>query len=327
MTQFRNLFQPLRIRNKEFKNRIFSTGHMAVMLDAGKPTQRLAAYHGAKAAGGAALTIIEAARVHPTGNSGRPAIQAYDPACVPGYRKLADACHPHGCLVFAQLTHPGREMALASDGSRPVAYAPSAVPNERFHVMPRALPTGLISEIIDGFEQSAAHLRQAGLDGVELVASHGYLLGQFLNPNVNLRSDGYGGTFEGRLRLLKEAIEATRRGAGDDMIIGLRLSGDEKDFAGMGLDRVLEICSALDGVSDLDYFNITAGTSAGLAGSTHIVPSMAYELGYTAPISALIKTRVSKPVFVAGRINQPQIAEKILEMGQADMCGMTRALI
>ncbi|MGB1509210.1 MAG: FAD-dependent oxidoreductase, partial [Paracoccaceae bacterium] len=327
VTQFRNLFQPLRIRNKEFKNRIFSTGHMAVMLDAGKPTQRLAAYHGAKAAGGAALTIIEAARVHPTGNSGRPAIQAYDPACVPGYRKLADACHPHGCLVFAQLTHPGREMALASDGSRPVAYAPSAVPNERFHVMPRALPTGLISEIIDGFEQSAAHLRQAGLDGVEVVASHGYLLGQFLNPNVNLRSDGYGGTFEGRLRLLKEAIEATRRGAGDDMIIGLRLSGDEKDFAGMGLDRVLEICSALDGVSDLDYFNITAGTSAGLAGSTHIVPSMAYELGYTAPISALIKTRVSKPVFVAGRINQPQIAEKILEMGQADMCGMTRALI
>lgn len=193
--------------------------------------------------------------------------------------------------------------------------------------MPRALSNELISEIIDGFEQSASHLRQAGLDGVELVASHGYLLGQFLNPKVNLRSDGYGGTFEGRLRLLKEVIEATRRGAGEDMIIRLRLSGDEKDFAGMGLDRVLEICSALDGVSDPDYFNITAGTSAGLVGSTHIVPSMAYELGYTAPISASIKTRVSKPVFVAGRINQPQIAEKILEMGQADMCGMTRALI
>lgn len=244
-TQFRNLFQPLRIRNKEFRNRIFSTGHMAVMLDAGKPRQRLAAYHGAQAAGGAALTILEAARVHPTGNSGGPASQAYDPACVPGYEKLADACHPHGCLVFAQRTHSGREMALAPDGSRPVAFAPSAVPNERFHVMPRALPTELISEIIDGFEQSAAHLRQAGLDGVELVAAHGYLLGQFLDPNVNLRSDGYGGSFEARLRFLKEAIEATRRGAGDDMIIGLRLSGDEKDFAELGLDGVLEIYSAL----------------------------------------------------------------------------------
>ncbi len=111
------------------------------------------------------------------------------------------------------------------------------------------------------------------------------------------------------------------------MIIGLRLSGDKKDCAGMGLSRVLEIRFALDGVSDLDYFNITAGTSAGLAGSTHIVPSVAYEFGYNAPISASINTYVSKPVFVAGRINQPQIAEKILEMGQADMCGITRALI
>ncbi len=76
MVKLNNLFRPLSIRDKEFKNRIFSTGHMAVMLDDGKPSQRLAAYHGAKAHGGAALTIIEAARVHPTGDSGRPAIRA-----------------------------------------------------------------------------------------------------------------------------------------------------------------------------------------------------------------------------------------------------------
>jgi 2,4-dienoyl-CoA reductase-like NADH-dependent reductase (Old Yellow Enzyme family) len=327
LVKLNNLFQSLSIRGKEFKNRIFSTGHMAVMLDDGKPSRRLAAYHGAKAEGGAALTIIEAARVHPTGNSGRPAIRAYDPACVQGYKKLADACQPHGCLVFAQLTHPGREMALASDGSRPVAYAPAALPNERFHVMPRAMPIVLIKEIIEGFELSASHLRQAGLDGVELVASHGYLLGQFLNPKINLRTDEYGGTFEGRLRLLKDAVDATRRGVGDEMIVGVRLSGDEKDYDGTELEQMLEICSALDDDPNLDYFNITAGTSAGLVGSTHIVPPMEYETGYTAPISASIKATVTKPVFVAGRINQPQIADEIIKMDQADMCGMTRALI
>ena len=297
------------------------------MLDDGKPSQRLAAYHGAKAHGGAALTIIEAARVHPTGDSGRPAIRAYDPACVPGYKKLAGECQPHGCLVFGQLTHPGREMALASDGSRPVAYAPSAIPNERFHVMPRAMPISLINEIIKGFELSASHLREAGLDGIELVASHGYLLGQFLNPKINLRTDKYGGNFEGRLRFLKDAIEATRRGAGAEMVIGVRLSGEDKDYTENDLDQMLEICSALDSEPDLDYFNITVGTSAGLAGSTHIVPPMEYETGYTAPISASIKSVVTKPIFVAGRINQPQIAEEILKMGQADMCGMTRAII
>ena len=321
------LFQTLTLRGKTLKNRIFSTGHMAVMLAAGKPTEHMVAYHGAKAQGGAALTIIEAARVHPSGDSGRPAIRAYDPACVPGYASLAEACHLHDCLIFAQLTHPGREMALAADGTHPVAYAPSVVPNERFHVMPRELPLLMIKEIIEGFETSAANIRQAGLDGVELVASHGYLLGQFLNPNINRRSDGYGGSRAGRLRFLQETIAATRRGLGEDMVLGVRLSGEEKDNDGTELEEMLEVCAALDTNSALDYFNVTAGTSAGLAGSTHIVPPMAYEAAYTVPIAAALKARVSKPVFVAGRINQPQTAAAVLHSGQADMCGMTRALI
>ena len=118
------LFQTLTLRGKTLKNRIFSTGHMAVMLDDGKPTARMVAYHEAKAQGGAALTIIEAARVHPSGDSGRPAIQAYNPACVPGYARLAGACQPNGCLVFAQLSHPGREMTLAADGTHPVVIPP-----------------------------------------------------------------------------------------------------------------------------------------------------------------------------------------------------------
>ena len=324
---FDTLFQTLTLRGKTLKNRIFSTGHMAVMLDDGNPTARMVAYHEAKAQGGAALTIIEAARVHPSGDSGRPAIRAYDPACVPGYARLAEACHPHGCLIFAQLTHPGREMAMAADGTHPVAYAPSAVPNERFHVMPREMPLLLINEIIQGFEASAAHMCKAGLDGVEIVASHGYLLGQFLNPNINRRSDAYGGSRVGRMQFLQEAIAATRRGAGEDMILGVRLSGEEKDHDGTGLGEMLEVCAALDANPALDYLNVTAGTSAGLAGSTHIVPPMAYEVAYTAPIAAAIKARVSKPVFVAGRINQPQAAAAVLQSGQADMCGMTRALI
>jgi 2,4-dienoyl-CoA reductase-like NADH-dependent reductase (Old Yellow Enzyme family) len=89
----KKLFKPLTIKNKVLKNRIFSTGHMAVMLKEGCPTDDLIAYHEAKAKGGAALTIIEAARVHPSGNSERAAIRAYDPKCIPGYKKLV-ACLP-----------------------------------------------------------------------------------------------------------------------------------------------------------------------------------------------------------------------------------------
>jgi 2,4-dienoyl-CoA reductase-like NADH-dependent reductase (Old Yellow Enzyme family) len=111
------------------------------------------------------------------------------------------------------------------------------------------------------------------------------------------------------------------------MIVGMRISGDEKDHDGLEPDEVLEIATALNSLATLDYINVTAGTSAGLAGSVHIVPPVTSENAYLAPLAAAIRKRVSIPVFVAGRINQPQLAEQVLASGQADMCGMTRAMI
>ena len=325
--QQKKLFEPLIIRKKVLKNRIFSTGHMAVMLKEGCPTESMIAYHEAKAKGGAALTIIEAARVHPSGDSGRPAIRAYDPNCISGYKKLTAACHQYDCLVFGQLTHPGREMADLEDGTSPVAYAPSAIPNERFHVMPRELSEHMIQEIVVGFKISAQNLKKARLDGIEIVASHGYLLGQFLNKNINKRQDRYGGNFENRHRILDEIIDAVKLGSSNDMLIGVRLSGDEKEFRGIELQETIKIVEKLTQNKKIDYINVTAGTSAGLAGSTHIVPSMRFEAGYTIPLAKAIKGVTNKPVFVAGRINTPQVAEEALLNKAADMCGMTRALI
>ena len=300
---------------------------MAVMLNNGCPTDTMVAYHEAKAKGGAALTIIEAARVHPSGDSGRPAIRAYDPSCIAGYKKLTTACHGYDCLVFGQLTHPGREMANMEDGTSPVAYAPSAIPNERFHVMPRELSEPIIQEIVMGFRVSAQNLKAAGLDGIEIVASHGYLLGQFLNENVNKRKDKYGGNFENRYRILDEIIDAVKLGSSSDMLIGVRLSGDEKEFRGIELQETIKIVEKLNKNEKIDYINITAGTSAGLTGSTHIVPSMRFDPGYTLPLAKAIKGATNKPIFVAGRINTPHIAEEALISEAADMCGMTRAII
>lgn len=327
MPSLKTLFSPLRVRRQIIKNRIFSTGHMTVMLEDNLPSKRLAAYHGARAKGGTGLIIIEAARAHPSGMSGRPAIRAFDPACIPAYARVVKECHPHGTKVFAQLTHPGREMTSASDGTQAVALAPSAVPNERFHVMPRAMTLREISDIVESYAKASAHLRAAGLDGIEIVASHGVLPAQFLNPKVNLRRDGYGGNRPGRMRFLKEVLIAARLGAGPDMIVGTRLSIDEKEHDGLEETEMIEVAKNISEQGLVDYLNVTAGTSAGLAGSTHIVPPMAFDTGYTTPLAASVKAQVSVPVFVAGRINQPQIAENVLASGQADMCGMTRALI
>jgi 2,4-dienoyl-CoA reductase-like NADH-dependent reductase (Old Yellow Enzyme family) len=324
---FPNLFSTLDVGPTCLKNRIFSTGHMTVMLESGVPSDAMVAYHKARAEGGAGLIILEAARAHVSGDSGRPAIRAYNDACIPGYQRIAEACQPFGCKVFAQLSHPGREMPLAADGTRALAVAPSAIPNERFHVFPQEMPRTLIHDIIAGFEAASGRIRQAGLDGVEVVASHGYLIAQFFNPRVNVRNDEYGGSFENRLRFAREALKAVRRGAGPDLVIGMRLSGAEKDHDGLDDFECLAIAHALAQDGTLDYLNVTAGTSAGLAGSSHIVPPMSFEVGYTAPLAAAVRAKIDIPVFVAGRINQPQIAEQILASGQADMCGMTRAMI
>lgn len=326
-TQFPNLFSPLEIRGVEIRNRIFSTGHMTTLAERGRPGKDLAAYHAARAEGGAGLVIVEVATVHESASYTSDTINANDDECIPGYELIARSVHEYGCRVFGQLFHPGREMFEPLDGSQPVAYAPSAVPNERFHVMPRPMSVGLIGDVVDGYARAAARLERAGLDGVEIVASHGYLPAQFLNHRLNLRGDEYGGDFNARIRFLREILAAIRAGTGPSFVIGMRISGDEKSVDGLQLDEVTEACVALDADGDIDYFNVIAGTTSTLAGSIHVVPPMWIDNAYVAPYAATVKARVSKPVFVAGRINQPQMAEEVIRTAQADMCGMTRAQI
>jgi len=184
-----------------------------------------------------------------------------------------------------------------------------------------------IGEILDGFGAAAARLERAGLDGVEVVASHGYLPSQFLNPRTNQRTDGWGGDATGRLRFLREALAACRASTGPGFVVGLRISIGEVTPEGLTEDEALEALAALDADGAMDYVSVVAGTSATLAGSDHIVPPSPIPNGYTSPLAARAKRAVRVPVMVAGRINQPQEAEAILAAGHADMTVMTRALI
>ena len=322
--RFAHLLAPLDVGGVVIKNRIFSTGHMTTLVSGGLPNDDLVAYHEARAKGGAGLVIVEVAAVHESAIFTAHTISAVSDDCIPGYQAIAGACHAHDCKVFGQLFHPGREIIESLDGSTPVSYAPSAAPNERFHVMPRAMPVALIDAVVAGYGAAARRMAEAGLDGVEIVASHGYLPAQFLNPRVNRRDDEYGGGDANRLRFIVEIIAAVRAAA-PGLAVGMRISGDEMSHEGLTADEVIAACVALDG--DLDYVNVIAGSSATVAGSIHIVPPMMIETAYVAPFAAAVKARVAMPVFVAGRINQPQIAETVLSSGQADMCGMTRAMI
>lgn len=325
MSQFPHLFSPLRLRGKALKNRIMSTGHDTSMPTDNLVNDQLVAYHTARAKGGVGLIVLQVAGVHDSARYTSHVLMATDDACIPGYRRIAEACHAEGTVVLSQVFHPGREIMESSDGLLAVAYAPSASPNERFRVMPRELSQAMIDEIVQGYADAARRLHTAGIDGVEVVASHGYLPAQFLNPRVNRRSDGYNGDLDARLRFTREVIAAVRAATDEDFIIGLRISADERDPEGLTEDESLQ---GVKGLQDsLDYVHIVAGTSASLGGAIHIVPPMAVEAAYLANEAGTFKRNLDIPLFVTGRINQPQEAELIVARGQADVCGMTRALI
>ncbi len=322
--RFPTLFSPLEIGGVTFKNRILSTGHGTRLADR-LVNDDLIAYHRARAAGGAGLIVTEVAGVHETAYYVGGTLKVNTDECIPGYRALARAVHEYDCRLIGQLFHAGRDLAMMPDGSLPVSYSASDTPYERYHGVPRAMSRPFIAEIVRCYALGAARLAEAGLDGVEIVAAHGYLLAQFLNPSINRRTDDYGGSTENRARFVVEIARAVRAALGG-RLMGLRFSASEPGMPG-GLDEreTMEVMAHV--APHFDYLNVTIGAFTALGSTVHTVPPMAFEQGYVAPLAAAVRARFAKPVFVSGRINRPDLAERILAAGQADMCAMTRGLI
>lgn len=329
---FPHLFEPITLGTQTIRNRIVSSGHDTVLDDHGHIGDDLIAYHEARAKGGAGLIVLQVSGVHETARYTSHVLMATDDSSVPGYRAVAEAVHRHGATIFAQLFHPGREVMDGERGMAPRAKAPSDEPQERFKVVPETLTTAEVKDIIAGYGTAAKRITDSGIDGVEIVASHGYLPIQFFNPAVNTRTDDYGGSPENRRRFLAEVVEAVRAAVGPDSVVGLRISGEEKTEDGLVATEILDLIGHLDtldvdGRDCLDYFSITAGDSSTLQGAVHIVPSMQIDPGYATSLSEQVKKVTDKTVMVAGRINQPHEAEAAIAEGRTDMAIMTRAMI
>jgi 2,4-dienoyl-CoA reductase-like NADH-dependent reductase (Old Yellow Enzyme family)/thioredoxin reductase len=328
MAQFPHLMAPLQIGAVTLRNRIVSTGHDTGMSEhGGLIGDQLIAYQQSRAKGGAGLIVLQVAAISDSAFYTSHIIQAMNDDCIPGYQRMADAVLGEGASCFGQVFHPGREMLGSADGTLGVSWSASSVANERYHVKPRAMTTDVIKQTIDDYAAAAERMKRGGIQGAEIVASHGYLPAQFLSAQINQREDDYGGSPENRLRFLREILEAVRDRVGPDFVVGARISGDDKDGIGLEPDECHAACVALDQAGLVDYLSVVAGSSATRSGSFHIVPPMYQEVGYTAPLGRAVKDNVSVPVIVTGRINQPQIAEQIIAGGDADACGMTRSLI
>ena len=327
MAQFPHLFSPVRLRGQTVKNRLFFPPHGTSLVDDGKVGDRLVAYHEARAKGGVGLVIVEGMSMHPSFDNPGKYISGGHPDVVPGFARLANTLHGYDCKLFGQLFHPGSSNRASADGSKRAAFAPSDVPHDRYGLIPFPAPYDWIWEVIEAYGRAGGHMREGGFDGVEVLASMGYLVAQFLNPRTNLRDDEFGGSFDNRMRFLVEVLKAIRIGTDDETVIGVRVSADEFAEQGLNVDETLEICAAIDGSGLVDYVNVIGGYSASASGWLHVFPAMSVAHGLWAPQAAAIRARISKPVLVGGRINQPHLAEQIVAGGQADMVGVARALI
>ena len=311
------------------RNRIVSTAHGTYMSRGGLATERIAAYHEARARGGAGLIICEAASVHDTAIGAGRYAAAHSDACIAPYRRVVDRIRAHGAAAFGQLYHPGRgDIAGSSDdGTISVAYAPSALPCERNHIIPRAMSGALVREVAGAYGAAAARMREAGFQGIEVMAHHGHLISQFLNPRINRRGDEYGGSAPARFRFLHEVLEAVRSQMHDEMPLGVRICADEMDETGLRPDESRAVCAAIERTGLADYLSINLGSTSSFRGGVHVTAPMALPPGYIAPYARAIRSAVALPVLATGRIHEPDIAERLLAEGAADLCGMTRAQI
>lgn len=324
---YENLFEPINLGPSQIRNRIFNPPHGTTLGANGLVSDELIAYHEARARGGAGLIILEGMAFHPSFAFESAYLNAGRDDIIPGMTALARACRGQGTAVFGQLFHAGRSVRYSHDGSRPLVFSASDTPDDRYRVVPIPMPNDMVWEVIESYATAAARLAEAGLDGIEILASQGYLIGQFLNPITNRRDDEFGGSLENRMRFLSESIARTRRAIGSSKTLGIRITLDEKTQFGMEAGEAIKVCQALEHEGHLDYFSVISGSSASPDGWIHVFPPMAVPPAFVANDAAQLRSVVTKPVLVAGRINQAQAASQILSEGKADMIGMVRALI
>lgn len=315
-----HLFAPIQIGKTTVKNRIFMPPISTNLADKGYVTEALVQHYAARAKGGVGLIVTEVTTVEPTYIYLPGDMSISDDSFIPGWQKLTEAVHQYGAKILPQLFHPAY-MAFPIPGT-PQLIAPSSVGPYYAKEAPRPVTKEELAVIIRQFGEAAARVKQAGGDGVEIHAAHAHgLLGGFLSPLFNKRTDEYGGDIDGRLRLTLEVIAEVRRMCGEDFIIDVRISGDEYTDGGLNLNDGIYIAKRLE-KAGADMLHVSGGTTI-MRGSS--IPAPGTKQGSHVASAEEIKKHVTIPVATVGRITEPWIAEELIANGKTDICMIGRA--
>ncbi|MGD2186310.1 MAG: FAD-dependent oxidoreductase [Desulfobacterales bacterium] len=317
---YRYLFSPIRINTLEIKNRIAYPSLGLLYSRDGKLNDRYLNYFEERANGGAGLVTVGPVGVDFIGSGAVALSLAHDDA-IADFKKLTGIIKAGGARAWVQLFHAGAySHPMFVDGQQPIA--PSAVYSRYSQTTPREMTLEDIHQVQEAFAQAAERANDAGFDGVEILASAGYLITQFLSPRTNQRTDHYGGSLENRVRFPRELIELVRQRLGSNYPLTIRMAGsdfvrdsntdtDTPEFA-----RVYE-------QAGVDAINVTGGWHESR------VPQLPMHLPRSAFafLALNIKKAVSVPTIASNRISDPNSAEQIIKDGYADMVNLGRVLI
>jgi 2,4-dienoyl-CoA reductase (NADPH2) len=326
MSDFRKLFTPIRIGSMEIANRI-AMAPMTVDFanDDETPSERQIAYYSERAKGGVGLIGLEVTTVDSKHRYQQHSMGLHSDELIAGHKPLVDAIHAHGTKVQPQISHTGPE-SLAPFYEQLQPMGPSVIRTETTKQACREITTEEIEIVIELYGDAARRAREAGYDGVELHAAHSYMmLGSFLSPLRNFRTDEYAGhSFEGRAKLLLQVVGNIRKKTGDDFPITVRISGFEREAGGREINDTQRLAPLLV-EAGVDCFHVSGGV--GDSNITQIITGPEYAPGFNLAAATALKQVVDVPVMVVGQYMDPLFAESILENEQADIIAMGRALL
>jgi 2,4-dienoyl-CoA reductase-like NADH-dependent reductase (Old Yellow Enzyme family)/thioredoxin reductase len=323
MKSYPNLFTPVTIRGITLRNKIISTPNQTRFQN-----NIEAAYMESKARGGAAAVVLGECPV----NEFR-CRQAYHYTFLPNniynlrfMSETATTIKQHGAVAGLQLYHPGHyALPHRGEASLPPIGPMGFMREDGIEVI--AMDDDLIEETIEDYANAAVRAVRAGFEWIHVHSGHGWLLCQFLSPRTNRRTDKYGGSLENRVRFPIEIFRRIREKAGWDFVLEMRVSGDEMLPGGMPIEEVAEYVKMVE-----DYVDV-ANISVGVHEAFDTVYRQFAHSGFTPHgvnrgLSKIVKDRGTKVLISAvGGISSPELAEEILENGEADLIGMARALL
>ena len=313
---FPHLFSEIRVGHLTLPNRLIMGSMHTNMEGFDEAVPRLAAFYAARARGGASLIITGGYAPNQEGLVGGHNTAFETTERAESHRQITEAVHTAGGRILLQILHTGRY------GYHDQIVGPSPIRSPINKDTPRELADADIRQTIADFARCAALARQAGYDGVEIMGSEGYLITQFLAPRTNQRDDDWGGSLENRARLALEIVRAVRAESGPDFVIMFRLSVLDLIEDALSLDETIWLAKALE-AAGADIFDTGVGWHEAR------IPTIANSVPRGAFVWAVerIKSEIGIPIVATNRINVPELAEKILAEGQADMVSLARPFL